>query len=262
MSISLNQKKLFSALDPIVKNNFNIEQIYLFEDIDSTQHYLRNELVDFPSLVVAETQRAGKGRFARNWYSKGENILMSCSWRYHQFPRQLTGLGLALIVELADLLHEEFAIISTIKWPNDLLISGKKVAGLLIDVESGSDCQIYIGLGLNIRQDAGLKIDQPWIDLASLTDKEIDRNNLMAKLFSRWFITLMDYPYTGFQPFRRRWIDLSEHNGKLIVLSKNNKVTAQGIMRGIDDQGFLLVESNGKLTTVTDSECSMRLLDQ
>jgi BirA family biotin operon repressor/biotin-[acetyl-CoA-carboxylase] ligase len=258
MSISINQNSLFKEMSEQAQLGMSLQNIHVFECVDSTQAYLKNEIKNFPSLVVSDAQNEGKGRFSRNWYSSGENVLMSCSWKYDSFPKQLSGLSLALIVELAELLRDEYLIPATIKWPNDLLLDGKKGAGMLVDVESGASCSLYIGLGLNVEQSSSKEIDQPWLDMASCGAKNVDRNRLIGRLFSRWFSLLSSFPQTGFSAYRQRWINLSEHNGKEVALYRGDEKIHQGIMSGVDGQGFLLIESKDGLVQITDSECSLR----
>lgn len=260
MSIPLDQNSIFQEMSEQVQPKMPLRNIHVFECVDSTQSYLKSEIKKFPSLVVAEAQNEGKGRFLRAWHSSGQNVLMSCSWKYDNFPQQLSGLSLALIVELAELLRDEYEIPATIKWPNDLLLAGRKGAGMLIDVESGSSCRLYIGLGLNVEQSAVKEIDQPWFDMVSCGAKNVNRNELIGKIFSRWFSLLSNFSQTGFAIYRQRWIDLSEHDGKEVALYRNGEKINQGVMVGVDEQGFLLIESKEGLVQITDSECSLRVI--
>lgn len=266
MLVPLSQESIFRVSNSYVEAGnqskviLEFDMIHVFDDIESTQNYIRQNLNEFPSLVVVESQSSGKGRFSRDWHSVGENVLMSCSWLYDIVPPQLSGLGLALIVELAELLREDYSIPATIKWPNDLLIGGKKAAGILIDVESGSCCKVYIGLGLNVQQLADSDIDQPWADMASYGAANVDRNMLIGRLFSRWYVLLLNYPEMGFSAYQDRWMKLSEHYGKEVALFNDGKKVQQGVMQGVDEQGFLLIRSGQKVVQITDAEYSLKVL--
>lgn len=261
MLIPLTHSAIYQAIRPEIKAIFLNDCLHVLECIDSTQAHIKLIDSDYSSLVVAESQTEGKGRFSRDWSSSGQNVLMSCSWKYDFTPDYLGALGLALIVELAEILRDDYDLPVTIKWPNDLLIGGKKAAGILVDVVSGSSCCLYVGLGLNVQKNKtsnSVYIDQPWADMATFGAINVDRNKLIANLYSRWSELFLGYPISGFSIYQERWNALSEHLGKNIELSKAGKLLHQGVMRGVDEQGFLLIKEGSKVIKIMDSECSLR----
>lgn len=262
MLIPISHSAIYQEVSSEVYSVFSEESLHVFECIDSTQSQIKLVGGVNPSLVVSEAQTSGRGRFSRNWNSAGQNILMSCSWQFDSVPNDLSGLGLALIVELSEILRDDYALPVSIKWPNDLLIGGKKAAGILVDVESGASCCLYVGIGLNVEKPVSSNddvIDQPWADMASFGAVNVDRNKLIAKLFSRWCKLFLEYPQTGFSMYRQRWNNLSEHIGKMVELSKEGKLLHRGVMKGVDRQGFLLIDINGNFFQIMDSECSLRV---
>jgi len=199
----------------------------------------------------------------RRWSSQsGENILMSCSWVYSQAPKDLSGLSLALSVVLAEALYDEYGVEINVKWPNDILVNGKKLAGILLDVSVGVSCHITIGLGLNVAQSGDFDVDQPWTDLASQGLVNVDRNKLIAIIFSRWVSLLKRYSELGFESYKKRWCLLAEYINKKVILkhkSLDDPSQLIGVFKGVDDQGQLLIDVGGDLTMVSDSEYSMRV---
>ncbi len=275
MNSQLSQEHIFSYLSHSAQRVVRLaDQVEVFEELGSTQLYLKERLkadvsITVPgtsALVLAESQLAGKGRMDREWYaSAGDNILMSCSWVYAKTPKDLAGLSLALVVSLAEYLKEAYGVFVSIKWPNDLLLCSKKLAGLLVDVETGSECRIVVGLGLNVSQSLdALLIDQAWTDLTQhVVGESLDRNKIVADIYSRWLEVLMSYPSLGFESYQQRWNALSEHKGKEVRLVKadisvENEI--QGVMQGVDRNGFLLICSGSEEVIVTDSSYSLRVV--
>ena len=272
MSIQLDQSAIYAELNSLTKQYIRDKNsIEVFQKLDSTQLYLREKLrrdslsCSDTALVVTESQSSGMGRMNREWKASAKNnILLSCCWVYDSVPKDLAGLSLALIVSLAEYLKDNYGLPISIKWPNDLLLGGKKVAGLLVDVETGQECRIVIGLGLNVEQsfEDGF-IDQSWADLSQFGILDVDRNKMIADIFSTWVKLFVNYPMSGFSGFQDRWNNLSEHKGKEIVLKKSSQGSIsniQGVMEGVDKNGFLLVRSFDGIQAISDASYSLKVL--
>ena len=266
MNVNLKVVEIFNFLETNAKHVVSIESIEVFSELNSTQEYLKSKLANTTSLkktemsvVVAESQLSGQGRMNRSWQaSSGQNILLSCSWSFDIIPKDLPSLSLALMVVLAEYMQEEFALPVSIKWPNDLLLKGEKLAGLLVNVETGDQCKVVVGLGLNVKQSFSSsqtdKLNQAWTDMFQHGVEQVDRNEMVAKVISRWVNVFLHYlesePTTdsAFLVFQNRWNQLSEHKDKLVVAEKvseqGNVETISGIMAGVDSNGFLIIHSN------------------
>ena len=301
MNVNLNADEIFNSLAVNAKRAIPIESIEIFNELGSTQEYLKTKLAGMASLkkqkpemsvVVAESQLCGQGRMNRSWQaSSGQNILLSCSWDFDVIPKDLPSLSLALMVVLAEYMQEEFALPVSIKWPNDLLLKGEKLAGLLVNVETGHQCKVVVGLGLNVKQSFSSnqidKLNQAWTDMFQHGVEQVDRNKMIADIISRWVDVFLHYLESGsesvsssvFLAFQNRWNQLSEHKDKLVIaekVSEQGKVEViSGIMIGVDPSGFLLIRSgednvnnaNGgsaesvKLHKISDSTFSLRCCD-
>lgn len=255
----LSEQQLSAAL-----NNELIHSLTLFQTIESTNSYLLTQPIDVGQarLCVAEAQSAGRGRRGNEWLSAPyRNVMMSLSWGFERWPETITGLGLAVALEVAEYLRESFEINVQIKWPNDLMVDGAKLAGVLIDVggESTGACNVVIGLGLNVHQpDWSQDGAYQWQDLAGL-GVTCDRNDLVAGLASSLTSMLADFAVSGFAPRTQRWNRLSEYAGKRVrVLGMADSL--EGVMAGVDEMGALLIEVDGQgVTRVVDSNVSVRL---
>lgn len=239
-------------------------EFHLLQNVGSTNEFLAKQAFsnDAFDVCVAEAQAAGRGRRGRQWVSSPfRNIILSLSWQFKQWPETISGLGLAASLIVAERLKADYGLDVDIKWPNDLLVDGAKLAGVLVDVagESGGTCRVVLGLGLNVSQlEKPQGLDYPIQDMSGL-GLEVDRNQLLASIIEGWVDMLGDFSVLGFEPFQSRWNALSGYFGKNVVLTAKNE-SRTGVMKGVDIAGALLLEDEaGNISRVVDSSVSMRL---
>jgi len=237
-----------------------------FLSIDSTNQYLmRAEARHLPTpwAVLAEHQSAGRGRRGRTWQSPlAGNLYCSLLWRFNQVAANVAGLSLAVgaVVcrELAQLGITQLGL----KWPNDVLCQGKKLCGILIEMsgETHGPSDVVIGVGLNLAMPAasGRQIDQPWIALQQASEHLPPRNALAAQLISAILQALPQFEAQGLQPFLDEWRQLDCYRDQDVLLHLGEQ-RIQGLARGVDEQGALLVEHQGKLQRYYSGEISLRM---
>ncbi|MCI0508118.1 MAG: biotin--[acetyl-CoA-carboxylase] ligase, partial [Gammaproteobacteria bacterium] len=159
-------------------------KIEVLWEIDSTNRYLSQQSVSSGAAgmtCLAEMQSAGRGRRGRTWVSPlGGNIYLSQLWKFNGGPAQLSGLSLAAAVAVVRVIHQFGVKEARLKWPNDVLVSGKKLAGILLEMtgESNGPTKVIAGVGINVRlpEIALQEIDQPVTSLQSLLGRSIERN--------------------------------------------------------------------------------------
>ncbi len=182
-------------------------------EVDSTNKYLLDLARDDQeggTICLAERQIQGRGRRGRQWISPlGGNIYLSVLWKLPFGPAQLSGLSLAIATSVVDTLHNIGLKDVGVKWPNDIVWRERKLAGILLEIggESAGPSFVIVGLGLNIqlnKEFAG-DIDQPWVDLDSISKKPIERNKLVAELISAIIQTFNRFEYDGLKPFLPKW---------------------------------------------------------
>lgn len=238
--------------------------LQIFPVIDSTNNYLRQLATGGApsgSACLAEYQSDGRGRRGRYWHSPyGSNIYLSVLWHFNDGMSRLGGLSLAVAVALMRCFDELGAREIGIKWPNDIVTTKAKVAGILLDVagESGGPCHAVIGVGVNYAMTPaiGKAIDQPWTNLRAV-GVEARRNEVVAKLLNNIFEVLVLYQQRGFEPFReewRRW-DLLRDQAVTLHTASGSR---DGIARGIDASGMLMVEHDDKTHQYSSAEVSLR----
>jgi BirA family biotin operon repressor/biotin-[acetyl-CoA-carboxylase] ligase len=232
--------------------------------IDSTNTELQRRAATAAGIeaCLAETQTAGRGRRGRQWQSPlGGNLYFSLLRRFDAGMAQLSGLSLVVGVAVVDALADCGVVAAGLKWPNDLLANGQKLAGILVELggEFLGPCHAVIGIGINLRLPAAARrrIDQPAIDLASLCREVPSRNALAARLITRLIDALDHFEAQGFAAFGKAY---ARHD---LLRGRNVRVIAagathEGIGAGVDTRGALIVH-HGKTATHYDSaEVSVR----
>ena len=231
--------------------------------IDSTNQYLLDRINELNSgdSCVAEYQQAGRGRRGRKWFSPfGANLYLSMFWRLEQGPAAAIGLSLVIGIVIAEVLHSLGADKVRVKWPNDLYLNDRKLAGILVEMtgKTGDAAQIVIGAGLNMvmRNVQADVVNQGWITLqeAGVT---IDRNILAVRLIKELRQSLTLFEQEGLSPFLGRWEKLDNFIHRPVKLIIGDKEIF-GTSRGIDAQGALLLEQEGILKPWVGGEISLR----
>lgn len=212
-------------------------------------------------VVLAEQQLAGRGRRGRHWVSPfGANIYMSMVWQFSGGAAALSGLSLAVGVACARALGAAGLDSVGLKWPNDLLVEGRKLGGILLEMtgDPAGECQVVIGVGLNVAMadaDAG-GIDQPWASLRAL-GVTLPRGQLVSLLLNAIVTVLDEFEQGGFSTLRAEWMALDVFRDAPVTVSSVNQAIA-GVARGVDDTGALLLETAQGLQAFHGGEVSLR----
>ncbi len=257
----LSEEKIVSHIE---QSNITAK-VEVHNVIDSTNSYLMRRLPNqnTPGQVcIAEYQSAGRGRRGRQWISPfGSHIYMSMYWSLEQGMSSAMGLSVVAALAVSDAIKALYKTDVELKWPNDIYFKGVKLAGILIDLEGQAmePCHCVIGIGLNINMPAKSAelVDQPWTDLSSAIGVEIDRNILAASIISALIKRLEVHSETGINTMVAQWHEHDVYFNKAVSLITGDKAT-RGICRGINAQGALLLEVNGKVSPVYGGEVSLR----
>ena len=243
-----------------------LRDIEIHAQIDSTNTHLAKRAtagLAAGHACLAEYQDAGRGRRGRNWVSPfGANIYLSLLWRFTLDPAQMSGLGLAVGVAIVRALHAAGMTGLALKWPNDILCNGRKLAGTLLEMsgESFGTCSVVIGIGLNCRmpERAGGFIDQPWTDVETEMGRPFSRNALAAHLLTHGLRVLRTFQHEGLAPFLEEWQRYDAARGKTVSLRLPSEIIT-GTAAGIDPSGALLLTRNGTTQRYLAGEISLRL---
>lgn len=240
--------------------------VEVLEETDSTsQHLVRLAASDPRGLraCLAEAQSAGRGRRGRGWVATPyHNLLLSVAWRFEAGPAALAGLSLAAGVAVLAALEAFGLRDAGLKWPNDVLCDGRKLAGLLVDLrgEAAGPSLVVLGLGLNVHIAAAeaARIDQPWTSLRERLPAPVDRNRLATLLLVELARMLSEFERSGFAAFRAAWERRHVFAGRE-VLVRTGHADAIGTVVGIDEHGALRVrEPSGAVRSLHAGEVSLR----
>lgn len=231
--------------------------------IDSTNQYLLDRLEQLKSgdVCIAEYQQAGRGRRGRQWFSPfGANLYLSMYWRLEQGPAAAIGLSLVIGIVIAEVLQQLGAHDVRVKWPNDLYLNDKKLAGILVELtgKTGDAAQIVMGAGINLsmKSVASEVVNQDWINLQQ-AGVIIDRNQLAVSLIKELRQALIQFEGEGLTPFLSRWKQLDNYMNRPVKLIIGDREVF-GIARGINEQGGLLLEQDGEIKAWVGGEISLR----
>lgn len=232
----------------------------------NTDLLARLDRLPAPALLIAGTQSAGRGRAGRSWLSAPDAALtFSLAWKFACPVQALVGLPLAVGVAIADALAE-FEVRVMLKWPNDVLKDGKKLAGILIetalansgqhDAEAGVWAVIGIGLNLALPDSLEAQIGQPVASAPWLA--QVDRNRLMAALLNHLTQALTEFGEHGFAAFRERWNALHAYAELPVTILDRGQIVQEGIAAGVDDMGRLLLDTERGRQPVVAGDVSLR----
>jgi BirA family biotin operon repressor/biotin-[acetyl-CoA-carboxylase] ligase len=243
-----------------------VEKLEIFTEIDSTNRHLLKQVYlkrQGAHVCLAEYQSAGKGRRGRQWVAPfGKNVCLSVLWTFNKGISALEGLSLVSSLAVVRALSK-FGIFGLgIKWPNDVYSNGRKLAGILLEMsgENSGPCHLVIGIGLNLRmnRDDAATIEQPWIDLYSVTNGiPIARNRLIAEIINQLVDVLMDFETTGWSAYAEEWASYDILSGRSV-----NIITAQeqfdGHALGVDATGALVVDTKAGRMRLMSGDVSIR----
>lgn len=252
-------------IESLFPNYFRIPNIEIHETLDSTNSYLLRQIpkqLNNGQVCLAEYQSAGRGRRGRQWISPfGSQIFLSMYWYLEQGISAAMGLSLVAALAVSDAIGSVTNISVQLKWPNDIYLEGVKLAGILIDLEGQalepSHSVIGIGLNLTIPEQAASKIDQDWTDLQNHCNEKIDRNLLVARIIFHLLKRLEQHKLEGLSSMINEWHDQDYYLNKKVILLTGDKVV-KGICRGVNSQGALNLETDGKIKPIYGGEVSLR----
>jgi len=259
---ALEEARLSAAVDADVS---------VFWEVDSTNDFLLNELAQQPDrrwpaprVCIADYQTGGRGRRGRRWLSApGAGLWLSVGRSWEVPPADLPALSLAVGVAAAAVLTDCGAEDVGLKWPNDLQLGDRKLAGILIDVQGDSSgpLSVVAGIGVNLyvpAETAAAVAETGSIEPVGLYEAGVkaDRSDLAGKLAGALIDVLDGYSETGFAAYHQRWQNYDVMTGRDVEVSGGKPLAGKAL--GVNDQGFLIVDCDGHQHLVGAGEVSLR----
>ncbi len=198
-----------------------------------------------PLLLAAEAQSAGRGRRGRRWRSApGAGATFSILRRMRGAPASLSGLSLAVGVATARALRALGAAGVQVKWPNDLVIAGAKLGGILIETRAGGGATVaVVGIGINCRADPALarRLRRRVAALETFVAPAPSRNQVIAQVAREVLAALETFERAGLAPFVAEWTALHAHEGERLRVRLADGRMLSGLARGIAASGALRI---------------------
>jgi BirA family biotin operon repressor/biotin-[acetyl-CoA-carboxylase] ligase len=217
-----------------------------------------------PFIVLAEQQSSGRGRRGRKWVSPfAENLYYSLAWPVAGGAPQLQGLSLVVGLAVLQALRAFGLVQAGLKWPNDVLVDGRKIAGVLLELvgDLADLCHVIIGIGVNVNMlsEAG-EITQPWTSLAIASGVAVDRNAFVRELSSQLGLYLHRHQQFGFSAFISEWNQADLWAGRSVTVKTTAQAT-HGVVCGVDGTGALILQTESGRQVFSGGEISLRLKD-
>jgi len=257
--------------DPVSQKDVNLilstewigKTLYTEQVLDSTNQYARDlfhQKSPEGTVVCAEQQIKGRGRWGREWYSpKGLGLWFSVILQpvfYDIAPQGTMWIGCLAVLSAVEQL---FGISMKIRWPNDLYFQQRKCCGFLAEYMLSPDRSgtMVLGIGLNVNQTQGdfpEHIKNTAVSLKMITDEEINRSFLLAEILNRLEFIYQEAAREGMDWLFQKWIAYSDLLDQDVVV-RISKSTVRGRVTGFDKNGELILENhNGHIQSFSDGE--------
>ena len=225
-------------------------------EVGSTNDYVKKniEKLEHLTFVYSDRQTTGRGRLERKWVDFGDdNLFLTIVIKPENCDiSNISNLTQYLSVTLAMLLEDEFALSPKIKWPNDVLINGKKVAGILAEGTTHGSTFIGLALGigvnLNTSADKLAIIDKPATSIFNETGHHINKELFLEILYNKFCLLYDKYIENGFPLIKEDYIQRAMFIGKEITVNILGKLHT-GVAEGITDEGSIILKEDDKYNT-------------
>lgn len=234
---------------------FPLEEVSVLAEVDSTNDEAKKRLQKSSSvLVVAQAQWRGRGRGSRSWESPPGGLWFSLGFKEVLSKGSPSFIPILAGVAVADGLRS-LGFAARIKWPNDVLIEGKKVAGILVeaDTKEGEPTGLVIGIGINVNipeKELQEKVRETKVGtLMEIAGQRLDLLEVLTRVLQEFFYLWPLWRSGHLEPIRERWGELSSTlNRPVTVLDRRGGIRIEGIAVDLDPDGALLVRGpDGRL---------------
>jgi BirA family transcriptional regulator, biotin operon repressor / biotin---[acetyl-CoA-carboxylase] ligase len=230
--------------------------VHYYAEVDSTMNQAR-ELASTGcphlSVVVADKQSAGRGRLQRNWLSAEGGLYFSMVLRPELLPREAPLVNLAVALEVVATLEACCGIGAAVKWPNDVLVEERKIAGILSQMEMEGESLTFLNIGVGINLNNLPQIaDKPAVSVLQLTGRRTPRAGFLGVFLDRFEQRLANFSRAGVV---RDWKEKTITLGRRVTIATVRE-THEGLAVDVDEDGGLVVQSDdGTRQTVFHGDC-------
>ena len=237
------------------------ENVNYFYSIDSTSKYAIENQINFQgaSIVVAEHQSNGYGRFNRKWVSPfGKNIYCTLIDTIDLDISRLNGLSLVITISIAKILNR-LGLNAKLKWPNDIYINDKKIAGVIINVsaEMNGGARLFIGFGLNVNMCNNNDIPKEWTSIKLESNLHANRTNLLIQIINSIREDLNSFVVEGFSFFKKDYEALNYLKDKQFSLVVADKKFIDCKFKSLSNTGEIIVERDNSFYSFASGDISI-----
>lgn len=264
--IKLPDKLLSAEIRYKLKTTLFDKKIYHFDEIGSTNDVAKIYAVKGApegTLFVAEKQVKGKGRLGRKWVSPSGGIWFSVILRPEISPIDASKITIIAGIAVAEAIRDETGLDARIKWPNDVLIEGRKVAGILTEMSAEADKVnfVVVGIGVNANLDLSVfpkELQKKMITLREAMGHEADRVILLKSILKKFEAAYFSFKRGNFKKILSDWKDLCDTLGKRVKILALDK-EMEGEALDIDEHGGLLLKfPSGEMRTVYSGDVTIK----
>ncbi|MDO6763506.1 bifunctional biotin--[acetyl-CoA-carboxylase] ligase/biotin operon repressor BirA [Agarivorans sp. 1_MG-2023] len=237
----------------------------VIEQVDSTNAWLMKNLnqLSHGQVVLAEFQSAGRGRRGRAWQTPyAGQLCMSLLWRLQDGIEAAMGLSLAVGLAVVEALEQAGYSNLGLKWPNDIYLDGKKLGGVLIELQghANSEVSLVVGVGVNVRVDEerAKHIDQLFTQLENDPNQILDRSQLACLIVQSLNQMYAVFREQGFSALQERWNRYDVFKNQPVSLRFSENKVLQGLAKGVDQQGQLILDTDEGEQVYMAGEVSLR----
>jgi BirA family transcriptional regulator, biotin operon repressor / biotin---[acetyl-CoA-carboxylase] ligase len=248
-----------------------VQTFTVLPEVDSTNSWLLKRPgpdTGKSEIVVALQQIAGRGRQGRAWLSDANgSVCVSLNWIFNKSHSELAGLSLAMGVCVRRALQAVGVKDCLLKWPNDIWRDGAKLSGILIEssIIRPHSNRVVVGIGLNYRLSPAFKSElmqqgMAVADLSPFAATGLQRTQILAGIIENVLLGLQQFAESGFAAFHTEWRDADMLLDRQVTLADAD-TTLAGIMRGVNGEGMLLLETADGLKKIAAGEVRLRLAE-
>ncbi|MGP3667159.1 MAG: biotin--[acetyl-CoA-carboxylase] ligase [Candidatus Bathyarchaeota archaeon] len=263
--VSTPNKPLPAEIKSEIRTKIIGKKIFYFEEVESTQNVAKT-LVDAGleegTVVIAEKQTRGRGRVGREWFSPKGGLWLSIILKPNIPTSKVQRLSLLAGVAVAKTLKKLYKLNAKLKWPNDVLIEGKKICGILVEASGDVDKVNYvivgIGININVRFTGRRELSTAATSILELLGKEVSMVKLTVKLLEEFEKLYLEFKHGEFSRIIEEWRKLSQTLGKKVKVESYEE-SFVGEALDVDEDGFLLVKvRDGLVVRVVAGDIHLR----
>lgn len=218
------------------------------------------------TVVIAEKQRQGRGRLRREWLSPSGGLWMSVILEPDVPTSMITLLPLAAALSVCHAIRQCTGLDAKLKWPNDVMISGKKVAGILLDISAEAEHVNYsvIGIGINANIDSSsvsARFDEGAPRITSISDQlghDVSKLELARTVLENLERQLSDINDRRAHVILREWEANADMLGRKVKVLQNGRIVCQGVARGVADDGSLIIQDGSREVKIASGDIRVR----